>query len=579
MIFKESKKLTFKNAKTNYFFGIVAILIDDLAILPASYLLGSLIDYLKDDNFEIRIVLLKSFFMLFFACMSYFGFLTFAFCCFGSGGKIKMYYKERIFNKLLKKTPDFFEKYTGADIISLSENDTKFIHEYFTFGIMTLIDCTVIPFATVIYLSLFISFKLTILSLLPYPLVIFSSRYFGKKIHETTLKSNEKFSYVNREVLENIEAIELVRSFVNEKIRVKKFLNAIKEYFNYVYLNSKFIILSETFSQFLSVISMAIGFIYGIYLISVGEITKGNLISFFTISGMLSWSFVAIGLYFNTYKRATASILRIDKFLNDKSSIEDGDLNVSGFKDLEFFNFSFKYPNEENDILKDINFKLEKGKTLGIVGKSGSGKTTLIKQILRLYNFDCNKVFLNNIPYEKYKLNSLRELFSYVSQENIILSDTIRENILFGEKFESDEKIFDVMKNASIYDEIIKLDKGLDTIVGERGLGLSGGQRQRIAISRALYRNREILVLDDAFSALDANTEFKIINYLKKFRKDKTNIIVSHRISTLSHADLILVLDNGKIIDSGNHKDLVSKDGWYKEQFEYQSIRGENDGK
>lgn len=426
-----------------------------------------------------------------------------------------------------------------------------------------------------LYLSFFISFKLTIAILIPYPVVIFLSRYFGKKIHEYTLKSNEKFSYVNREVLENIEAIELVRSFVNEKSRIDRFSKAIDAYFSYVYLSSKFIILSEMFNTLLKEISMAIGFIYGIYLISISIITKGQLVSFFTVSGTLSWSFMAVGFYFNTYKKASASSLRIDEFLNTDMKVKEGNLDVESFNSLEFLNFSFKYPNSKNEVLKNINFKLEKGKTLGIVGKSGSGKTTLIKQILRLYNFESDKVFLNNIPYENYKLDSLRELFSYVSQESILLSDTIRENILFGVEFKDDEKIFDVLKNASIYNEVKNLKDGLDTVIGERGLGLSGGQKQRVSIARALYRNREILILDDAFSALDANTELEIVNYLKKFRKNKTNIIVSHRISALSHADLILVLDDGKIIDKGRHKELILKEGWYKDQFEYQSIEGE----
>ena len=244
---------------------------------------------------------------------------------------------------------------------------------------------------------------------------------------------------------------------------------------------------------------------------------------------------------------------------------------------MEFKNFSFYYPEEKEASLKDISFKLNKGETLGIVGKSGSGKSTLVKQILRFYNFDKNKVFINNVPYEEYDITSVRSKFGYVSQENILLSKTVRENILFGSVSEDDERIINVIKKADFYKDIQNLEKGLDTVVGERGLGLSGGQKQRISLARALYRDPEILVLDDSFSAIDANTESKIINSLKENRKNRTNIIISHRISAVEHADLILVMDNGEIVDRGTHEELISKDTWYKEQFEYQSLDKEEE--
>ncbi len=244
---------------------------------------------------------------------------------------------------------------------------------------------------------------------------------------------------------------------------------------------------------------------------------------------------------------------------------------------MEFKNFSFSYPGEKEVSLKDISFKLNKGETLGIVGKSGSGKSTLVKQILRFYNFDKNRIFINDIPYEDYDITSVRNKFGYVSQENILLSKTVRENILFGSIAENDEKIINVLKKADFYKDIQNLEKGLETIVGERGLGLSGGQKQRISLARALYRDPEILILDDSFSAIDANTESKIVNSLKENRKNRTNIIISHRISAVEHSDLILVMDNGEIIDRGTHEELISRDSWYKEQFEYQSLDKEEE--
>ena len=244
---------------------------------------------------------------------------------------------------------------------------------------------------------------------------------------------------------------------------------------------------------------------------------------------------------------------------------------------LEVRNLSVKIKKSGKEIVKNISFNMEENTCLGILGESGSGKSTLVKQILRFYNFDKNRIFINDIPYEDYDITSVRNKFGYVSQENILLSKTVRENILFGSIAENDEKIINVLKKADFYKDIQNLEKGLETIVGERGLGLSGGQKQRISLARALYRNPEILILDDSFSAIDANTESKIVNSLKENRKNRTNIIISHRISAVEHSDLILVMDNGEIIDRGTHEELISRDSWYKEQFEYQSLDKEEE--
>src|SRR3712207_5789438 len=198
MIFNKVGKNNFAGAKTNYFLGVLAVLIDDLAVIPIAGILGSLIDYLKNDNFEINVVIFRVVIMFLLTLTSYFGFVTFAYCCFGSGGKLKMYYRERIFHKMLKKSPEFFDKYTSGDIIALSENDSKFLHEYFTGGILELIDSTIIPLATILYLAVFISFELTVAVLIPYPFLILTTKYFGKRIHNVTTKANENFGYADR---------------------------------------------------------------------------------------------------------------------------------------------------------------------------------------------------------------------------------------------------------------------------------------------------------------------------------------------------------------------------------------------
>ena len=438
-------------------------------------------------------------------------------------------------------------------------------------------DSIIMPMICAIYLVFFISWKLTIAVMFPFVFTAIITNSISKKIGKANEKMNLTFGKSSQEILEIIEGIKLIKSYVNEEIRQNHISKVIKYYFELAYIEANLWVMSFFSNTFIRTISMVIGLFYGAILVRNGSMSVGKLVAFFGLGEILTWSFWGLGDCINTYKRALVSINRINLLLDDKTEIENGAKILEDFSNMEFKNFSFSYPEEKAVSLKDISFKLNKGETLGIVGKSGSGKSTLVKQILRFYNFDKNRIFINDIPYEDYDITSVRNKFGYVSQENILLSKTVRENILFGSIAENDEKIVNVIKKADFYKDIQNLEKGLDTVVGERGLGLSGGQKQRISLARALYRDPEILILDDSFSAIDANTESKIVNSLKENRKNRTNIIISHRISAVEHSDLILVMDNGEIIDRGTHEELISRDSWYKEQFEYQSLDKEEE--
>ena len=567
----------FKKTKTKFILGCAFDIISSLILIYLVVLSGKIVDLFKSPTFEATKVYSYVALMIFLGLVNFLSFMTFAYLSFGSGAKLKMYYKDLIFRKILKKSPDFFQKNTAGDVIGLADNETKYIYEYFSFGILLACDSIFMPLICAIYLVFFLSWELTIAVMLPFVFTAIITNLISKKVGKVSEEMNLTFGKSSQEILEIIEGIKLIKSYVNEEVRQKNISKIIKYYFDLAYLESNLWMMSFLSNSFIRVISMVIGLFYGAFLVRNGSISIGKLVTFFGLGETLAWSFWGLGDCINTYKRALVSINRINLLLDDKTEIEDGDKILEDFSTMEFKNFSFYYPEEKEASLKDISFKLNKGETLGIVGKSGSGKSTLVKQILRFYNFDKNKVFINNIPYEEYDITSVRSKFGYVSQENILLSKTVRENILFGSVSEDDERIINVIKKADFYKDIQNLEKGLDTVVGERGLGLSGGQKQRISLARALYRNPEILVLDDSFSAIDANTESKIINSLKENRKNRTNIIISHRISAVEHADLILVMDNGEIVDRGTHEELISKDSWYKEQFEYQSLDKEEE--
>lgn len=567
----------FKKTKTKFILGCAFDIISSLILIYLVVLSGKIVDLFKSPTFEASKVYSYVALMIFLGLVNFLSFMTFAYLSFGSGAKLKMYYKDLIFRKILKKSPDFFQKNTAGDVIGLADNETKYIYEYFSFGILLACDSIFMPLICAIYLVFFLSWELTIAVMFPFVFTAIITNLISKKVGKVSEEMNLTFGKSSQEILEIIEGIKLIKSYVNEEVRQKNISKIIKYYFDLAYLESNLWMMSFLSNSFIRVISMVIGLFYGAFLVRNGSISIGKLVTFFGLGETLAWSFWGLGDCINTYKRALVSINRINLLLDDKTEIEDGDKILEDFSTMEFKNFSFYYPEEKEASLKDISFKLNKGETLGIVGKSGSGKSTLVKQILRFYNFDKNKVFINNVPYEDYEITSVRSKFGYVSQENILLSKTVRENILFGSVSEDDERIINVIKKADFYKDIQNLEKGLDTVVGERGLGLSGGQKQRISLARALYRDPEILVLDDSFSAIDANTESKIINSLKENRKNRTNIIISHRISAVEHADLILVMDNGEIVDRGTHEELISKDSWYKEQFEYQSLDKEEE--
>ena len=567
----------FKKTKTKFILGCAFDIISSLILIYLVVLSGKIVDLFKSPTFEASKVYSYVALMIFLGLVNFLSFMTFAYLSFGSGAKLKMYYKDLIFRKILKKSPDFFQKNTAGDVIGLADNETKYIYEYFSFGILLACDSIFMPLICAIYLVFFLSWELTIAVMLPFVFTAIITNLISKKVGKVSEEMNLTFGKSSQEILEIIEGIKLIKSYVNEEVRQKNISKIIKYYFDLAYLESNLWMMSFLSNSFIRVVSMVIGLFYGAFLVRNGSISIGKLVTFFGLGETLAWSFWGLGDCINTYKRALVSINRINLLLDDKTEIEDGDKILEDFSTMEFKNFSFYYPEEKEASLKDISFKLNKGETLGIVGKSGSGKSTLVKQILRFYNFDKNKVFINNVPYEEYDITSVRSKFGYVSQENILLSKTVRGNILFGSVSEDDERIINVIKKADFYKDIQNLEKGLDTVVGERGLGLSGGQKQRISLARALYRDPEILVLDDSFSAIDANTESKIINSLKENRKNRTNIIISHRISAVEHADLILVMDNGEIVDRGTHEELISKDSWYKEQFEYQSLDKEEE--
>lgn len=460
--------------------------------------------------------------------------------------------------------------------MALATNDLNAVRMALGNGVIMMTDSIVLTIATIIIMFT-INVKLTLLAIIPLPFVALVSLVFGKSMHRKFLKVQEAFSKLTDVVQENFSGIRIIKSFVQEE---KEYIKFTKENEHNFDANMSFIKVWGVFSPLIEFISslsfvMLIGF-GGLYVI-YGRVSLGEFITFNMYLGNLVWPMMAIGWVINVIQRGFASLERIEKVLNIPPEIIDDDVDsdadLNG--DIEINDLTFVYPDAANPALSNINLKVKRGQTLGIVGRTGSGKTTLVNLLLRLYNVESNKIFINKFDINKIPISVLRENIGFVSQDAFLFSTTVAENINLANEHLDMEKVIQSSKDADIYDNLIDFPDKFETMVGERGVTLSGGQKQRISISRALIKDPEILIFDDCLSAVDAKTEVKILNNLKRIMKERTSIIISHRISAVKDADIIAVLDHGKIVELGNHNELLLQNGIYHDIYEKQLIEQE----
>ena len=479
---------------------------------------------------------------------------------------------------IYRHTPVFFNKFSIGEVISRSTNDiTNYIAPLFGYGILLIFDGII--YNLFISVLIFNKSSLIYLLLIHIPLILQTiylvrRRKVQEKYYNEMAKTMDE---ITEETLENVKGIRVIRAYsLLDKVR-NSFVGKLRSYArsNEEYMKKTLVY------QPLNTISLATSYVIavacGFYFINLGMMTLGELISVCVVIGMIQWPYIALSelvIMIIEVRQATKRILEI----SDKKADVNNDLAESNFEfnsSIEFkeFNFSFE---DNNHVLEDINFTINKGETIGVVGKTGSGKTTFIKQLLRLYPIEENTLLLDGKGIERYYDYSVRAKIGYAPQEYQLFSKSIKENVLFY-RYDLEDKLDDVLEQADIKKDISRFKDGIDTLVGENGLSLSGGQKQRLGIARALLSDPDILILDDSLSAVDSNTEKTIIENIKKTREGKTNIIVAHRISAVRHADKIVVLDNGKILNFGTHDELLEKCPWYKQLDEYQNKEVEDD--
>ena len=560
-----------KLEKRRYIIGIIALSLVSVFNLIPPKVIGNIVDKIEAGNLTNSQLFINIIYLVLAAFIMYGLRYVWRVYIFGAAYNLGRILRFRLFQHFTKMSPSFYQKYRTGDLMAHATNDVNAVVMVAGGGVMSAVDASITALVTLFTMIFLISAKLTLIAVIPLPFLAYATNKLGEKNHQSFKEAQESFSDLNNKVQESVSGIRVTKSFGYGNDEINSFGETNKKVFSKNIIASKYNALFDPMVLVFVGLSYTLTLIFGGIFISRGEISVGNLVTFVTYLDMLVWPLQAIGWLFNIGQRGDVSYTRIEKLLAEENDVVEKENTVPAHNGrLEYNINSFSYAGEET--LSDIKFAIDKGQTLGIVGVTGSGKTTLLKLLLREYDVEDGSINLNNHNIKDYKLNDLRSLIGYVPQDQVLFAMSIKENIRFADTKYTDKQVEDITKVCGIYDDIVNMTDGFDTIIGERGVSLSGGQKQRMAMSRALIMNPEILILDDSLSAVDAKTEHLILENLKEERSGKTTIITAHRLSAIVHADLIIVMDNGKIIERGTHDELIAQNGWYKETYNTQQL-------
>lgn len=560
--------------KWMYLFGFIWILVTDLFQLITPRILGNITDAFQGGMMSSQKLLWYTLIIIGIALgVAIFRFLWRWFII-GTSRKLEYHIRNQFFNHLQKLSTNFFNHHKTGDLMAHATNDINSIRMAMGPGLIFAFDSLFLTITTISIL-LSINVKLTILSLIPMPILTLIVLKFGKLIHNRFRIVQDAFAKLTDRVQENFAGIRIVKSFVQEEMEIKKFTDS-NQYNMDVNMNLVRIWgMFHPLIEILAALSFVIILSYGGRLVILGELSLGNFIAFYSYLGLMTWPIMAIGRVINIFQRGAVSMERINNILFTRPEIHDysdtvDDHLVQG--KIEFKNLTFKYAKNQNPVLKNIDLTIDKGQSLAIVGRTGSGKTTLVNLLLRLFNTQRGQLFIDGVDINKIPLQTLRQNIGYVPQDNFLFSTTIKNNLSFAFAESSQDQVERAAKIAQIYENIDEFPDKFETLVGERGVTLSGGQKQRTSIARAIIKDPKILILDDSLSAIDTQTEEKILHELKKLMKNRTSIIISHRISTIKDADQIIVLEKGEIIEKGTHDQLLENQGLYNYLYQKQLL-------
>lgn len=584
--------------KYRYVLGVIFLLCVDILQLVMPRILGSATDSLESGTLtKAKLAEFAIIIALIAIGIATFRFL-FRYTLCGASRNIELSFRNRFYAHLQRLSSNYFNTHKTGDLMAHATNDMNNVTLATGQGVIFAIDCLMIPIAALIMMLITADWRLTAACFAPLLLLSITVLFFMKIMESAVTKQQEAFSNLTETVRENFSGIRVVKSFVQEQKEIEKFkdVNKINKEANLKFTR----LMSMMFPSvmLISSLSFIIALWYGGILVIEGSLTLGDFVAFNSYLGLLIWPITALGWVANIFQRGSVSLERINKIMDEIPEIADRQSNgfqtdecvnqqgnrvgnqvenkvVTGIEgQIEFKNLSFTYPGSASPVLKDINITVEKGKTLAIVGRTGTGKTTLVNLIPRLLSVPSGTLLIDGTDINDIPLSLLRTSIGCVPQDTFLFSDTIGNNIDFYRNL-SKEEVENASKIARLYDNIMEFPGQFDTTVGERGVTLSGGQKQRVAIARAVLGSPSILILDDCLSAVDAKTEESILGDLKKLMKQRTSIIVSHRISAVKDADEIIVLDDGQIIERGIHTSLLELGGYYHSLYTRQLLADE----
>lgn len=564
-----------KRHKYQYTAGIITLFVVDFANLFIPRLTGTITDGLTAHSLDwngIKLCLLAIFGLGLTLALGRF---LWRFFLFGASRSIEKELRNDMFRHLEKMSVEYYNEHKTGDLMTRFTSDLNAIRMAIGPAVICVFDASVMTIMVICQMMYYVNIRLTLLAIIPMLLICAGEIYYGKIMHARFRERQEAVSDLTDFVQESFSGVRVIKAFVRERSQMRAFARANRHTMD---KNLNVVRMQAVVMPLLDVIiglSSLITLVYGGYLALVGEITLGRFVAFNQYINMLVWPMLACGDAINMFSQGSASTRRIREIFDEKPEIYDRkDVQppdeIRG--DITFSHLTFIHRGHSEPTLKDINLEIPAGTTLAIIGRTGNGKSTLVNLLLRLYNTKPGMILIDGRDINTIPLKALRENIAYVPQDNFLFSDTLKANIAFGAGEEDMDAITCATSVACIHENIVSFPDGYETIVGERGVTLSGGQKQRSSIARALMKDSPILILDDSLSAVDTDTEERILKNLKENRRGKTTLLIAHRISTIQNADVILVLEDGEAKEIGNHESLMAQNGIYRDMFEKQQL-------